>query len=101
MVVLLYMLLLLKATGDTYIPICIMNGMMTLKSRYFTFKAAKSNPAPKAVINPNIKNKGNSNICQPGKKAVDIIIMIRRTKEIQKSTIQTITLLIGKIIIGK
>ena len=51
-------LLLLKPTGDMYIPNCTTNGTMYLKSRYLTFRAATYNPAPMADKNANPRNKG-------------------------------------------
>jgi len=62
------MLLLLKPTGEIYIPNCTTNGIIYLKSRYLTLSAATYSPAPIEVRNAKRRNKGRKTICQGGKK---------------------------------
>jgi hypothetical protein len=78
-----------------------MNGIIYLKSRYFTFNAAIYNPVPIAVTSANNKNNGRKSILISGIKRVKTIIKISITKEIRKSIRQTITVLAGTINLGK
>ena len=54
--------LLLNPTGVMYNPNCMINGMMYLKSRYFTFTAVKYNPTPNAQTNARNINTGKKTI---------------------------------------
>lgn len=45
----------------------IINGIMYLKSLYFTLSAVINNPAPKAMTKASIIKNGKNKICQPGK----------------------------------
>ena len=74
---------------------------MYLKSLNLTFKADNHKPAPKAAIKATAVNKGSISIFQSGQKSYQAIIPMRITKEIKKSTKQTITAEVGTIIRGK
>jgi hypothetical protein len=95
------MLLLLKPTGEIYIPNCTTKGTIYLKSRYLTLSAATYRPAPIEVRNAKKRNKGRKTICQEGTKWNQIINPIRIANEIRKSTTLTMTVLAGMIRRGK
>jgi hypothetical protein len=56
----------LNPTGLRYKPNCTMNGIMYLKSRYFTFSAVIKRPAPILAIKANKRKNGRKTICQDG-----------------------------------
>ena len=60
--------LLLKPTGEIYIPSCTMNGTTCLKSRYFTFIVVSHNPTPKEAKKASNINIGRIKIFHDGAK---------------------------------
>jgi hypothetical protein len=93
--------LLLKPTGEMYKPNWTTNGIIYLKSLYFTFKAATYNPTLKLATNARKRNNGTHKIVQSGTKLYHIISTISIINEIKKSTRFTIIVLTGMINLGK
>jgi len=95
------MALLLKPIGVMNKPNWMINGMIYLKSRYFTFTAVRYKPTPKAQKNANNMNRGKKIICQEGTNLNQMNITKRMIKDIAKSTRLVITDHVGIIILGK
>lgn len=93
--------ILLKPTGLTYKPNCTMNGMIYLKSRYFTFTAVRYNPIPNAQVKASKMNSGKKIICQEGMNPYQINMADMIINDMPRSTRLVITELAGIIIRGK
>ena len=92
---------LLKPTGLTYKPNCTINGMIYLKSRYFTFTAVRYKPIPNAQVKASKTNNGKKMICQDGNTPYQMNIAVMITNDMARSTRLVITELAGMIILGK